>query len=330
MPKEEVVVFTKNRIAIAVVAALCGVSAAAQAETLTDFFKQSKIDGQIRSYYFSRDYGAAGPNQNAFSLGGILNVQTAPFLGGFGVGVSFYTANALGANNLSGAPAYPYVDSTLMGPRQSINALGQAYIQYALPKVLLVRAGDQVINTPWVNNSDSRLLPATYQGVFAEVSPYSDWHIYGMRIFRWKSRTSSGYYRDNLYDPATFDGDSMYGGSGTPVITGSSPATNGVLAFGTSGSLMGAKAQVWYYDYYQFAKTVYGDVNYTLKTGTGLDPFVGAQFNRQWQNNGLLDGSNINNSPITATSVNSTAWGAQVGLNYAAFNNVLGNGQLTW
>ncbi len=159
--------FIKNRIAIAVVAALCGVSAAAQAETLTDFFKQSKIGGQIRSYYFSRDYGAAGPNQNAFSLGGILNVQTAPFLGGFGVGVSFYTANALGANNLSGAAqGYPHLDPTLMGPRQSINALGQAYIQYALPKVLLVRAGDQVINTPWVNNSDSRLLPATYQGVF--------------------------------------------------------------------------------------------------------------------------------------------------------------------
>ncbi|MHB1751091.1 MAG: hypothetical protein ACYCR3_13385, partial [Acidithiobacillus sp.] len=145
--------FTKNRIAIAMVAALCGVSAAAQAETLTDFFKQSKIGGQIRSYYFSRDYGATGPNtfnQNAFSLGGILNVQTAPFLGGFGVGVSFYTANALGANNLSGAPTYPHLDSTLMGPQQSINALGQAYIQYALPKVLLVRAGDQVINTPWV------------------------------------------------------------------------------------------------------------------------------------------------------------------------------------
>lgn len=44
MPKEEVAVFTKNRIAIAIVAALCGVSATAQAETLTDFFKQSKID----------------------------------------------------------------------------------------------------------------------------------------------------------------------------------------------------------------------------------------------------------------------------------------------
>ena len=44
--------FIKNRIVIATVAVLCGVSVSAQAETLTDFFKQSKIDGQIRSYYF--------------------------------------------------------------------------------------------------------------------------------------------------------------------------------------------------------------------------------------------------------------------------------------
>ncbi|MBU2818620.1 hypothetical protein HF282_14195, partial [Acidithiobacillus ferrooxidans] len=110
--------FIKNRIVIATVAVLCGVSVSAQAETLTDFFKQSKIDGQIRSYYFSRDYGATGPNtynQDVFSLGGMLNIKTAPFLGGFGVGVSFFAAHGLGANDTSGGPAYPHLDATVMG-----------------------------------------------------------------------------------------------------------------------------------------------------------------------------------------------------------------------
>ncbi len=82
-------------------------SAAAQAETLSQFFAASKIGGQIRAYYFSCLYGASGPNtsnQDAYSLGGMLNIQTAPFLGGFGIGVSFYTTNALGANNLSRRP----------------------------------------------------------------------------------------------------------------------------------------------------------------------------------------------------------------------------------
>lgn len=183
---------SKSRIALGVFAALCGLSTAVQGETLKDFLMQSKVDGQLRSYYFSRDYGATGPNtynQNAFSIGGILNAQTAPFLGGFGVGASFYTANSLGANSSNPAK----LDATLMGTRSSINALGQAYIQYEIPKVLLIRAGDQTLNTPWVNTSDSRLLPATYQGVYAEVSPYCDLHFYGMRIFRWKSHTSSDY-----------------------------------------------------------------------------------------------------------------------------------------
>ncbi|MHB1203245.1 MAG: hypothetical protein ACYCZC_08900, partial [Acidithiobacillus sp.] len=101
----------KPKIILAAVATTLAFSSLAQAETLTDFFKQSKIDGNLRSYYFSRLYGAPNvPNQNAFALAGRLNVETAPFLGGFGVGVSFFSAQSFGANNLSGAPAYPYLD----------------------------------------------------------------------------------------------------------------------------------------------------------------------------------------------------------------------------
>ncbi len=319
------------KILLAAVAVALTFSTAAQAETLTDFFKQSKIDGQIRSYYFSRDYGASGPNtfnQDAFALGGMLNIQTAPFLGGFGAGVSFYTANALGANDFSGAPTYPHLDATLMGARQSLNALGQAYLQFAIPKMLLIRAGDQVINTPWLNNSDSRLLPATYQGIYAEYSPISAVKLYGLREFRFKSRTSSDYFKDNNYYPATFSGDTLYGGS--PALSASAPQTSGTLAFGASADVFGLKAQAWYYDFYQFANTFYGDANYTVKTGTDFDPFIAAQIMRQWSNSSLLDGTKINNSSIPATSVNNTSWGVQVGLNYSAFSNVIGKGQLAW
>jgi len=319
---------SKSRIALGVFAALCGLSTAAQGETLKDFLMQSKVDGQLRSYYFSRDYGATGPNtfnQNAFSIGGIFNAKTAPFLGGFGVGASFYTANSLGANSSNPNK----LDATLMGTRSSINALGQAYIQYEKPDILLIRAGDQTLNTPWVNTSDSRILPATYQGVYAEVSPYCDLHFYGMRIFRWKSRTSNDYYRDNLYYQPTTFGDTMYGGAAALSPAASARfASNGILAFGASGSAMGFKGQAWYYDYYQFAKQVYVDGSYTLKTGAGIDPFVAAQYNREYGNNTLLAGTKINNSPIAATSVNNVAWGAQIGVNYDAMNSIIGNGQL--
>ena len=77
--------------------ACVGIAGEAHADTLTKLFQESRISGQIRSYSYSRLFGAPDvPNASVFSLSGILNVQTAPFLGGFGVGVSFFTANSLG------------------------------------------------------------------------------------------------------------------------------------------------------------------------------------------------------------------------------------------
>lgn len=91
--------------------------APAGAPTLTDWFDQAKVTGTVRSFYFDRMYGAPGvSNQSAYSLAGILNVQSAPFLDGFEVGTSFFTAQSLSANNTEGAPGYPHLDATLMGP----------------------------------------------------------------------------------------------------------------------------------------------------------------------------------------------------------------------
>ncbi|MBU6460888.1 MAG: OprD family outer membrane porin [Proteobacteria bacterium] len=275
-------------------------STAAHAEDLSQFFAASKIDGQIRSYYFNRQYGA--PNlstQRAFSLAGILNIQSAPFWGGFGLGTSFFTASDLGLNNMNSAN----LDSTLMGAQQSVNALGQMYLQYQAPKKFLIRGGDQIINTPWMNSSDSRVLPATYEGVYAQGTPLKNWNVYGARVFRWKSRTSSNYYRDNLYYPATYNGDTMYGGGSAP-NNALFPQTNGALALGTSYSLMGAKAQLWYYDYYQFTKMYYGELNYKFSPVMGLVPFVGGQYVHE------KDGSSV------LGNVDSSAHGFIGGVNY--------------
>ncbi len=314
----------KHRVTtMAVLLALSGFSAAAYADSsvnsLKDLFTQGTVDGQVRAYYFSRDFGKNGNNVSAFSLGGFLNAHTAS-LAGFSADVGFYTANSLGANRVD-------VDSTLMGKDTSINALGQAYLQYEIPKVLLIRAGNQIVNTPWANSSDSRVIPATFQGVFAQVSPYCGWNIYGMRMFRWKSRTSGDYYRDNLYYPATFDGDPMYGGPGGLAIN--SPASNGILAFGTSYKRYGINAQAWYYDMYQFTNIFYGDAQYTLKTGMGVDPFLGAQINREWDSQSLLNTDLT--KPINGfngNGVNSTAWGVIGGIDYDLKNPILGKGQL--
>ena len=83
----------KRKTITAALLASCALAGSAQAETLSQFFAKSQIDGQIRSYYFSRLYGTPNTvNAYAYSLAGRINVLTAPFLSGFRVGVSFYTA----------------------------------------------------------------------------------------------------------------------------------------------------------------------------------------------------------------------------------------------
>ncbi len=309
----------KHRVTFGVIMAITGASNAAHASTLKDFFLNSKVDGQIRAYNFDRFFGRNTTNLSAFSLGGYINAHTAS-LDGFSADAGFYTANSLGANSTN-------PDVTLMGKGTSVNALGQAYLQYQLPGIFMVRAGNQTLNTPWVNTSDSRLIPATYQGVFAEVTPLSHWNIYGMRIFRWKSRTSSDYYKDNLYYPATYAGDSMWGGS-SAVLSGTPPQTQGILAFGTSYKNRGVNAQAWYYNYYHFANMFYGQASYTYRTGTGVDPFAGGQVSREWGSSSLLNSLQIDGS--SGQGVNSTAWGLVAGVNYDLASAILGKGQLSW
>jgi len=307
-------------ICVAAWLALGLASAPALAETattgnsLTEFLKGTSFSGTLRAYDFNRVYSdktqSAQPSQSAFSLGGILNVQTAPFLGGFSVGASFFTAHSLGANDRN--DGLIHVDQTLAGGRTSITALGQAFLQYK-NSWLLVRAGDQLLNTPWLPDSDSRLLPATYQGFYAALTLTEELHLYGLRIFRWKSRTSTDYFQNNLYYSPTYAGDDLRGGIPGPSKTNITSDTQGVLAFGGAYSAHGLKTSLWYYNFEQFANLLYNDTTYTVKTGTGFDPFAGGQFVREWKSNSLLNGNLL--YAVRGNGVNNRTYGLKGGVN---------------
>ncbi|MDD2878109.1 MAG: OprD family outer membrane porin [Acidiphilium sp.] len=306
----------------------CASVTVAHAQTATDWFDQAKVSGTVRSFYFNRMYGApAVPNQSAYSLAGILNVQSAPFLDGFEVGTSFFTAQSLSANNTEGAPGYPNLDATLMGPHNSITSLGQAFVQYQNP-LLLVRLGDQELATPWMSASDSRVLPATYQAGFVQANPLPGLSLFGLRELRWKSRTSDNYYQDNLYYPSTFDGDSSYGGGAA--LGAGAAKSQGTLAFGGTYAGHGIKADAWYYQFYNFAAMAYGDASYTLNTGTAVKPFIGGQFLRETDSNSLLNvdrqGTAIDG--YKGNGVDATAWGLQTGLDYVISHGIFGDGNI--
>ena len=299
----------KHLLGLAVAATLGVTSLAAHADALSDIFTQGHIDGQLRTYYFSRLFDASTvPDASALSGAALINLQSGSFGGGFSLGASFLTANSFGTQ--SNNPAR--IDSTLMGNSNSVSALGQAYVQYQ-NALMQLRAGYQYLNTPWMGQSDSRVLPASYNAVSAVFKPARGWDVYALRSFNWKSRTSGGYYADNLYYPATYNGDAMYGGLGG--LPATAHQANGAWALGTSYGVAGFKGQAWYYDFFNFARMGYLEGSYTLKTGTGFDPFVGAQYvDESGSANNFLVSNSAALFGVPGTSVKSRVWGVTGGV----------------
>ncbi|MHB1512203.1 MAG: OprD family outer membrane porin [Acidiferrobacter sp.] len=256
------------------------------------FFGGMKVNGDIRAYDFTRHYSGPVAGQQAFSLGGALNVLSGS-VGGFGVGLTFYTAHSLGLNNSNPA----LVDGTLAG-FDGIDTLGQAFVQYANRKVL-VRAGDQSITSPWVNPSDSRMIPATYQGLLAAVKPIKGLTISAMRITRFKSRTSNHFSQTDLYNST-----GTFNVGGTGGLTGKTEP--GLAAVGASYHAAGLKTGVWGYQFYGLAKMAYAEGSYTLPGAGSVRPFVGAQVLRETGSGQQYLG------PVDAT-----VYGAMAGLKYA-------------
>jgi len=298
----------KHLLAVAVAATLAGTSFGARADALSDLFTQGHVDGQLRAYYFTRSYDtSAVPDASAFSGAALINM-TSGSLNGFSLGASFVTANSFGTQ--SGTPAK--IDSTLMGINDSVSALGQAYVQYK-NEWMMLRGGYQYLNTPWMGQSDSRVIPASYNAVSAVFKPTKGWDVYALRSFDWKSRTSGGYYADNLYYPATFNGDAMYGGLGG--LPATAHQSNGAWALGTSYGVDGFKGQAWYYNFLDFARMGYLEGSYTFKTGTGFDPFVGAQYvDESGSGNNFLVTNHTALFGVAGSRVKSKVWGVTGGV----------------
>ncbi len=237
------------------------------ADAATGFLSGMKVTGDLRAYDFARLYSGLPPSQHAFAAGGAINVLSGA-VDGFSAAASFYSAHSLGLNNRNTA----LVDGTLAGYGR-IDTFGQAFLQYHARGVL-VRAGDQLLNTPWMNPSDARLVPATYQGLFAAVHPVPSLTVSALRITRYKSRTSDGFSNTDLYNAA---GSVNVGGTGG-LPGGTEP---GAAAVGANYHIAGLKTAAWGYEFFNLAKMAYVEGSYTFAGTHGIAPLIGAQYVRE-------------------------------------------------
>lgn len=241
----------------------------------------STFNGQIRVYEFDRFHNANLDNpsvRSAFATSAKLFAQTKP-LYGFSTGLGLY-----GASNFGLSPQPARRDGSLMGNGDSFATPAEAYLQYERG-IFQARLGNQLLHTPWVWGSDSRVIPAAYQGFSAALAPVKNLTISAAYIERWKNRTEADFTTTNLYgvNPPDF----WYGG-----------ATYG-MKFGASD----LKLQGWYYRFTDVANMTYLQADYRYHTGGKIDPVAALQYAHESDTGAALLGN-----------VDAQIWGAQAGV----------------
>lgn len=285
---------------------------------VVDYFKKTKISGNLRAYFFERAY--TNPNkvdQNAFSLGGYVSALSAP-LYGFQAGLTLGAANSLGLNPINPKRN----DSTL--PGNTIYVLTEAFVQYQ-NKYLLFRGPDQIVDTPWVMPSDSRMTPASFRGAYTEITPFVNYKplksltLVALHMTDFNGRADGVFSPTNLYFP------NHNGGAPVSALAGQSvPGVTSVgLKYGDKKTDP-YQAQLWYNKFYNFSQLLWLDTSYTYKTKSGFNPLFGFQFANQWG-----DGSNMLAQVGQGAAANTQAYGFLAGLDTpyvtftAAYNGIV-------
>jgi hypothetical protein len=124
-----------------------------QAGVLKEALSNAKIEGQIRLGAVELKDNT-GTKSSTLAMGGSLGVKTAPVTG-ISLAATFYTTNALFGKDNEGM----FLNSN----SDSYSIVGEAYIQADLGKSTL-KAGRQIVNTPYADSDDIGMVPNTFEG----------------------------------------------------------------------------------------------------------------------------------------------------------------------
>jgi len=177
----------KLSLAAIVVAGLASSSSAA--DTLADAFKNGKVTGELKAYYFNRDNGQNGTaarDESIFTSGILLNYKTDT-LAGFGANFTFQ-GNAApfadGAINVNGAK------DVFSGDMYGTGAvLSEAYLSYTLGKTTAM-VGRMFLDTPLVSGSGSRITKEAFEGAAVINTDLPNTTLIAGYVQKFQSRTN--------------------------------------------------------------------------------------------------------------------------------------------
>jgi len=122
------------------------------------FFRDQKLDLNLRTFYKYNDKGADNSLSEAWAVGGALTYKSGYFLDHFALGGTVYTSQPLYAPEER--------DGTLLlkPGQEGYTVLGQLYGEIKVVQDNFFRFYRQEYNTPYINKNDFRMTPNTFEG----------------------------------------------------------------------------------------------------------------------------------------------------------------------
>jgi hypothetical protein len=253
---------------------------------LDSLIYQSTLKGKIRSYMQSRELNVL-KDERLYLLGAQINFETGPVMG-LQAGGTYFVANDFDVNRDDLVSKNPLI------PPSNINIFGEAYLQYKNEKTL-VKAGRQVIDTPFMNPADSFMFPVSYLGYRVTQKILDNWELTGFHATEVKIRQS-----DTFEDAGQF----------VTKRLGIEPTnTAGTTALGTKWNKGSAKLEVWDYYFYDLFNMIYVQGDFEFDQMSGIQPYLSLQAGHEFEIEESLLGE-----------VNSWMFGALLGAKWDRFD----------
>ena len=236
-----------------------------------------------RMVYINRHFEKAD-DQEDLGVGGWIRYATPERLGLSGA-LALAGGQSLGFNegDRNGIGIVP-------DDRDNYGVLSEAYLQLAHKKTW-VRGHRQVLDTPYLNADDNRMIPITYEAVTAESADFGDLLWMGSYVYGMKPKDSSAFY--NMTEAAGYEG-----GSRPLYLTG--------FTFSRESAPV---LELWEYYFPDYYNIIYGQIQYERAISDNTTLSFALQGTSQQDVGDSLDGS-----------ANTGAWGSQVDLLHRGLN----------
>jgi len=215
----------KLSLAAMVVAGLASSSFAA--DTLADAFKNGKVNGELKAWYFDQSADQTNGrmnNANITTVAATLGYVTDTFYG-FSLGTTFQGSGNVGSAETSAKTTFRN-DEYVGG-----GVLSEAYLAYTLGKTT-VKVGRQFIATPLVSGSGSRIYTEAFEGAVIVNTDLPQTTLIGAYVDKFQGRTSSVSENTNKNIAGSATANSLNGDAptfrNTAVFTGG--ASSGMVA----------------------------------------------------------------------------------------------------